>query len=182
MSLPSNGATPRHILIAVRELGVGGSERQACLVARLLDPGRFRVTVGCFVPHGLRRAGLDAAGVPVMQFPVRSFTSWNLPLLAYQAREWIHRENVALVHSFDYPTAVFFAPLLALGGHIPVITSLRSFRALVPQPYRFLLRQAERLSDLIVVNSSEVRDDLLHRERLPASRLRLLRNAVDPAE
>src|SRR5438067_3246871 len=182
MSSSSSAAAPKHILIAVRELGIGGSERQACLLARLLDPRLFRVTVGCFVSQGLRRAELDAAGVPVVEFPIRSFKDWKLPLLARQVRQWIDREKVALVHSFDYPTALFFAPLLALGRSAPVITSLRSFRPLVPQPYRFLLQQAERMSALIVVNSAEVRNDLVCREGLPGARLRLLYNAVDTAE
>lgn len=178
MSLPK----PRHILIAVRELSIGGSEKQACLVARLLDPRLFRVTVGCFVPQGLRRAELDAAGIPVMELPVRSFATWKLPGTAYHVRRLLQREEVSLVHSFDYPTGIFFAVALSGGSGIPLLTSLRSYRRLIPQPYRFLLQRAERFSDGIVLNSAEVRDDLIRREGMAANRLHLLYNAVDPAE
>ena len=173
---------PRKILIAVRELSIGGSEKQACLVARLLDPRIFQVTVGCFIPRGLRRAELDAAGIPVMEIPVRSFGAPGLPRTAFEVRRKLQRKGISLVHSFDYPTAIFFAMALAGRSGIPLLTSLRSYRHLIPQPYRFMLRQAERFSDGIVLNSAEVRADLVRNEGIPENRLHLVYNAVDPAE
>ncbi|MEQ1885789.1 MAG: glycosyltransferase family 4 protein [Bryobacteraceae bacterium] len=178
----SRSSSPAHILITVRELGIGGTERQACLVARLLDPKLFRVSVGCFIPQGLRRAELDAAGLNVVEFPNRSFLSPRFPLVAARARRWTEKENVALVHCFDYPTAVFFAAALSPSKKLPLLTSLRNYRALTPQPYRFLLQQAERWADRIVVNSAGVRDELVEREGIEPSRLHLLHNAVNPAE
>lgn len=173
---------PPHVLIAVRELGIGGSERQACLIARLLDPKLVRVSVGCFIPTGLRRDELDAAGLPVKVFPLRSFLSWRFAITAARARRWISRENVALVHCFDYPTALFFAAAIAPFKNVRLLTSLRSYRQLIPQPYRFLLRRAEWVSDGIVLNSERVRDDVVHHEGLAVSRLHVLYNAVDPLE
>ncbi len=170
------------ILIGLRELGIGGTERQACVVARLLQSRGYRVTVGCFVAEGLRRQELDDAGVEVHKIEVNSFASWRSVAEAWRTRRWIRDREIQLVHCFDYPTAIFFAAAFAPGKPIPLVTSLRMFRSLLHQPYRWMLQQAERISDRIVVNSDEVRQDLIQREKMDASRLRLLYNAVDPDE
>ena len=56
-----------------RELTFGGTERQLVETARSLDRARFDPRVGVFYPGGARYDELLAAGVPVLEFPVRSF-------------------------------------------------------------------------------------------------------------
>lgn len=62
------------VLLMVRELGIGGTERQLVETARFLDRERFVPHVGCFRPSGLRRTELEQAGVPILHLPVYSFS------------------------------------------------------------------------------------------------------------
>ncbi len=66
---------PVPILLMVRELNLGGSERQMAEIAKTLDRSRFDPRVGCFRPAGVRGDELQAAGVPIVQFPVPSLAS-----------------------------------------------------------------------------------------------------------
>ena len=63
------------VLLMVRELGIGGTERQLVETARFLQRERFVPHVGCFRPDGLRRRDLEQAGVPILHLPVYSFKS-----------------------------------------------------------------------------------------------------------
>jgi len=63
------------VLLLAYELNQGGSERQLTEIAKALDRSRFEPHVGCLRPGGLRALELNAAGVPIVHFPVRSFVS-----------------------------------------------------------------------------------------------------------
>ena len=54
------------MLLMVRELGQGGTERQLTEIARALNRARFQPHVGCFRPQGIRGEELRRAGVPVV--------------------------------------------------------------------------------------------------------------------
>src|SRR5580658_2643784 len=66
---------PIPVLLMVRELNLGGSERQMAEIAKALDRSRFDPRAGCFRPAGLRGDELREAGVPIVQFPVPSLAS-----------------------------------------------------------------------------------------------------------
>ena len=64
---------PIPVLLMVRELDQGGTERQLTEIAKALDRSRFQAHVGCFRPGGMRGEELRGAGVPVVEFPLRSY-------------------------------------------------------------------------------------------------------------
>ena len=66
---------PVPVLLMVRELNLGGSERQMAEMAKGLDRAVFDPRVGCFRPAGLRGDDLRDAGVPIVHFPVPSLAS-----------------------------------------------------------------------------------------------------------
>jgi hypothetical protein len=66
---------PIPVLLMVRELGIGGCERDLTKVAIGLDRSRFEPHVGCFISEGLRSGELRARGIPVVKFEVPSFLS-----------------------------------------------------------------------------------------------------------
>jgi hypothetical protein len=70
---------PIPVLLMVRELNLGGSERQMAEIAKALDRSRFDPRAGCFRPAGLRADDLRAAGVPIVHFPVPSLASVKAP-------------------------------------------------------------------------------------------------------
>lgn len=166
-------------MLMVRELGIGGSERQLSMVARGLDRARFTVHVGCFRDDGLRRRELDEAGIPVVRFAVDSFVSPAIVSQAFALRRYVKRHGIRLVHSFDLPTGLFMVPALAiLRGAIPV-SSQRAHRELAIQRYLPLIRLTDKLARSIVVNSQQMRRHLIDDERVPESKVHLCYNGID---
>jgi len=162
-----------------RSLDLGGSERQVAEVAMSLDRQRFRPTVGCFHSHGVRADDLRRAGVPVIEFPVRSFGSPRAVLLAGRCMSWIRRHQVALVHPFDVPTVLFAVPLARLARVPIVLSSQRGDRGLFSKREQRALRLTDRIVDGVVVNSNYIRRLLESDSALPASRIHTCHNGLD---
>src|SRR5579864_1108152 len=66
---------PIPVLITTRELDQGGVERDVTKIAMHLDRARFEPHVGAFYAHGLRYDELRAAGIPILDLPLRSLFS-----------------------------------------------------------------------------------------------------------
>ena len=167
---------PIPVLLMVRELNLGGSERQMAQIARALDRSRFDPRVGCFRPAGLRADELRAAGVPIVQFPVPSLVSLKgaLRIAAY-----IREQNIRLVHTFDTPANLYGVPAARVAGSAVVLSSQRVDRALWPAVQRHGLRITDRLADGIVVNCEFLRRHLHDEEKVPAGLIHLCYNGID---
>ena len=163
-----------------RALEAGGSERQMREVAKALDRSKFTPHVGCFRPEGDSRRELEGAGVSVVHFPIDSFASTQAASGAFAFVRYIRQHGIRLVHAFDYPAAVFSIPVTRALTRAAAVSSQRSHRDLIPGPYRKLVRLTDRLADAIVVNCEFVRRHLENDERVPAARIRLCYNGLDP--
>src|ERR1700722_5022928 len=124
---------PIPVLLMVRELNLGGSERQMAEMAKALDRSQFDPRVGCFRLAGLRADDLRVAGVPIVQFPVPSLASVKgaLRIAAY-----VREQKIRLVHSFDTPTNLYGVPAARMAGSAVVLSSQRADRRLMPPLYR----------------------------------------------
>ena len=167
---------PVPILLMVRELNLGGTERQMAEIAKALDRSQFDPRVGCFRPTGLRADDLRAAGVPIVHFPVPSLASVKgaLRIAAY-----IREQGIRLVHTFDTPANLYGVPAARLAGSAVVLSSQRVDRALWPAVYRHGLRLTDRLVDGIVVNCEFLRRHLRDEEKVPAGLIHLCYNGID---
>ena len=167
------------VLLMVRELGQGGSERQCAETARALDRCLFEPHVAAMRDTGLRAEELRAAAVPVTCFPVRSFG--NLSLLTGAARmgAYLARHRIQVVHTFDVPMNVFGVPAARFFRTPVVISSQRSYRTLINGPLRHLLRLTDLLVDAVVVNCQAMRRHLIEDERVPAAKIRLCYNGLN---
>src|SRR3984885_6206124 len=170
------------VLLLVSELDLGGSERQMTEIAKTLDRSRFDPHVGCFRPQGIRSAELAATGVPIVHFPVDSFASLRTLSEAWRLRSYIRGHGIRLVHSFDYPTALFAVPVARWSTRAVAVSSQRSHRSLIPRKYRRLIRMTDRIADAVVVNCEFVRRHLQNDEGVPEGRIRLCYNGVDLEE
>lgn len=170
---------PVPVMLMIRELGIGGSERQMSVIARSLDRSRFEPHVGCFRPDGLRRKELDEAGVPVAQFPVTSFKSPSVITGAIALHRYIRRHGIRLLHSFDLPTCLFAIPALSLFRSAIPVSSQRSHRELLSPGEVRLVRITDKLTRAIVVNSQQLRRHVVEDERVPAERVLLCYNGID---
>jgi glycosyltransferase involved in cell wall biosynthesis len=170
---------PWPVLLMARALEGGGSERQLREVAKALDRSRFQPHAGCFRPEGAGRRELEAAGVPVIHFPVYSFLSPQAMSGALQLMRYVRRHQIRLIHTFDYPTTVFAVPAGRFLTSAAVLSSQRSHRDLIPRSYRRLVRMTDHLVDGMVVNCDFVRRHLEQEERVPAARIQLCYNGID---
>ncbi|MGA9567939.1 MAG: glycosyltransferase [Candidatus Korobacteraceae bacterium] len=167
------------ILLLVRELGIGGTERQLVETARYLKGTAFVPHVACFRPDGLRKADLVDAQVPILEIPIYSFRSLDLIKGARLLLRYIRDHRIQIVHSFDAPLNVFAAPLAWLSGDPAVVTSQRAHRDLAGTQFKWLLRITDLLADAIVVNCQWMSHYLREKEGVPESKVRLCYNAID---
>jgi glycosyltransferase involved in cell wall biosynthesis len=167
------------VLLMVRELGVGGTERQLVETARFLQGSDFVPHVGCFVPNGLRMKDLEAAGVPIVHLPVHSFKSPALLQGAMQLKRYIREQHIQVVHSFDAPLNIFAMPVARAAGAPAAISSQRGDRSLTKEWDKRLLRVTDRLVDAVVVNCGAMRRYLIEDEGVPEAKVRLCYNGID---
>ena len=163
----------------VRELGIGGTERQLVETARFLQRDRFIPHVGCFRPDGLRRRDLELAGIPILHLPVYSFKSSAVLRAASQLIRYIRQQHIQIVHSFDAPLNIFAVPVARLAGTPAVISSQRGDRDLTGQGFKRLLRITDHLADAVVVNCQWMKRYLVEEEWVPEQKVRLCYNGID---
>lgn len=174
-----NGRKPWPVLLMVRELNLGGTERQLSETAKALDRSLFEPHAGCFRADGLRAAELRAAGIPVAQFPVHSFASPSVFRGARELNRYVTRNGIRLVHTFDAPATIFGVPAARAAGVLTVLSSQRAYRDLVSRPQRHLLRITDQLVDGIVVNCRAIERHLMEDERVPPAAIHLCYNGID---
>ena len=163
----------------VRELGIGGTERQLVETARFLSRERFIPHVGCFRPDGPRRAELESAGIPILHLPLYSLGSKAFFPAATRFVRYLRQQNIQVVHSFDAPLNIFAVPIAKLAGTPAVISSQRGHRDLTGARDKQLLRITDRLTDAVVVNCNAMRRYLVDEEGVSESKIHLCYNAVD---
>src|SRR5664280_40996 len=173
--------SPSRILLMTQTLGTGGCARDVSNIARNLDRAHFEPHVGCFSSEGIRGDDLRSAGVPIIEFPVRSFCSPSIIVNILRMGSYLLSHNIRLVHAFDTSTNVF---AIATGRIFmtPVITANLWYRFMVPPLYRRTLRVTDRLSNVIIVNSDAVRRHLIEDENTPPGSIRVCHNGVDPEQ
>jgi glycosyltransferase involved in cell wall biosynthesis len=172
---------PWPILLLVRELNLGGCERDLTKLAIGLDRSVFEPHVAFFQPQGIRRGELEAAGVPLLHLPVPSFLS-TAPLKGgLMLLDYLRRHSIRLVQSFDVPLSIFTPPWARLAGVPAVINSQLSYRTLVSPGRRRLLRMNDRLCHRVVVNCKAMWRHLATDESVPEEKLFLSYNGIDTA-
>ena len=163
----------------VRELGLGGTERQLAEMALSLDRDFFEPHVGCFTAGGFRTAELRQAGVPILELGVRSLVSRSALEGARRMGAYLAEHDIALVHAFDVPLDLFAVPVARCYRTPVVLSSMRAHRSLTPGVRRHLLRLTDRMVDAIVVNSRAVARELTEHDGVMPSLLRLAYNGLD---
>ncbi len=169
---------PIPILLMVRELNLGGSERQMAEIAKALDRAKFDPHAGCFRAGGLRADDLRQAGVPVVNFDVPSIMSLKG---AWQIVRYIREKKIRLVHTFDTPANLYGVPAARVAASAIVLSSQRVDRSLWPPMQHHGLRLTDRMVDGVVVNCEFLRRHLQTDEKVPADLIHLCYNGIDTA-
>ena len=163
----------------IRELGLGGTERQLVETALFLQGGRFQPHVGCFRPDGVRRQDLDSAGIPIVHLPVESFRSRGALKATIQLIHYLRQHRIQVVHAFDATMNIFAVPIAKLERVPAVIASQRGHRDLNGLGMKRFIRFTDSIADAIVVNSEAMRRYLINDESVSESKIRVCYNAID---
>ena len=174
----SSPPKPIPILLTVRELNLGGIERDITQIAMKIDRSRFEPHVASYQAEGIRFEELSRAGVPYLHVPFTSLKSPSALFAAMRVRKYIRKHGIRLVHSYD-TTAVFITPI-ARALRVPAILSstLGSRELLDPRGHR-RLRWTDKIVDGVVVNCEAMRRHMIEDEHVPADRIELCYNGVD---
>ncbi len=170
---------PTPVLLMVRELGIGGTERQLTETARFLDRDRFEPHVACLIPQGVRRADVDAANVPLLTLSVPSFATFTAIRGALGLGRYIRDHRIEIAHTFDAPMNVFGVPTARMARTPIVLSSQRGHRSLTTPTFRRILRGLDRVVDGVVVNCDAMRRHLVEDEGTRSDRIHICYNGVD---
>jgi len=169
---------PVPILLIIRSLGHGGSERQLANVALALDRTMFEPHVAS-VLGGFHVDALRRAEIPVFEIPLRSFVTPGVFMAAGKLRRYIRDHGIRLVHTFDAPLSLLGIPVAATCPGVIRLSSQRSYMSLVPPNYKWPFLLTHRMANGIVANCEAMRQHLLRDYSFPAGKVALCYNGLD---
>jgi glycosyltransferase involved in cell wall biosynthesis len=168
----------RRVLLISYWLESGGSERQLTEIALGLDRSRYEPHVGTFHAHGILYEQIRSAGVPIVQFPLRSFLHPSIVTVATGMHRYLAKHAIDIVHTFDVPSSLLGVPISAASRAPVVISSQRAYRNLTPGIRHHLLRMTDRIVDGIVVNARAIEQALITEDKVPPDRIHLCYNGI----
>jgi L-malate glycosyltransferase len=177
----ANSAKPIPILLTVRELNLGGIERDVTQIALKIDRSRFEPHVACYQSEGMRFEELRRAGVPVLHLPFTSLKSPTAVSAALRLRLYIREHGIQIVHAYD-TSAVFVTPI-ARALRVPaVLSSTLGNRNLHDARTRRQVRWTDKIVDTVVVNCEAMRRHMMDDEHMASERIELCYNGVDTTQ
>jgi L-malate glycosyltransferase len=179
MTDPPASGRPVPVLLMVRSLTAGGTERQLTELAKALDRKLFSPHVACFTAQGFRADELRACGVPLLDLSLHSLLGPDALRAARQLRAYFREHSIALVHTFDYPSNIFGVPVAKLSGIPCVLAAQRGYRKMYDRKYRLMLRASDALADGIVANCEAMRRHLADDCSIPERKIELCFNGLD---
>lgn len=168
----------RRILHLITRLPTGGAEQLLASIVRHLDAGRFDSTVCCIQERGELAALIEAAGVPVvcLGHTGKRFSLGTVLAIARLLRE----RKIDLVHCHLYHANLYGRLAARLAG-IPAIATVHNTYVRRKWHRSQFNRWLGRGRGLVIAVSEEARRDVMRHDRLPAERVLLLSNGIDPA-
>lgn len=169
------------LLFFVESLALGGSQKQSIEVARLLTMNGWAVTVGCLRAEGLLKERVLEAGLPLVEFPIRSLLTPRAIGQLFRAALFIRRQHFQVVQANDLYSNLFAVPAAWLAKTPVIVSSQRDLSHwwwYTPLKRR-ILRRIQKLSTWTLVNSHAARHDLIAKDKFNTNRLRVVHNGID---
>lgn len=172
---------PIPILLTVRELNLGGIERDVTQIALKIDRSRFEPHVASYQAAGMRFDELTSAGIPFLHIPMPSLKSPAAISSALGMRRYIREHGIRLVHAYD-TSAVFVAPIARALGVKAVLSSTLGHRSLLDSRTLRQVRWTDKIVHGVVVNCQAMRRHMIDDELLPDERINVCYNGVDTSQ
>ena len=169
---------PIPILFAARSLGHGGGERQLATTALNLDRQRFAPHV-LSVEGGFWEAQLREAGIPLYRLPITSFVNSRAAIEAWRLRQWLRRNGIRLVLTFDFTMNVFVVPVARSVPGMVALSNQRCELSVILPRYQKITRWIHRGASGVLVNSPHLVDELFREWAIPASHIHVCPNGLD---
>jgi glycosyltransferase involved in cell wall biosynthesis len=186
-----NGSRRRNIMFVIGSLDVGGTERHLSQIAPALAQRGYRVCIFCLSHAGPLADDLVRDGVDVIH-PVIDSRRTAGSCKAVRAVRWVIvgaqlvaamlKRRLALVHCLLPAGNIAGAYAARLAFVSAVITSRRSLNLYQRNAPFFakVERASYKLANAIVANSNASASELVNLEHVPAARVRVIHNGLDP--
>ncbi len=173
--MAATAVTPWRVAYVIGELGKGGAEYQLYELLRGLDRTRFRAEVFVLAAGAYWAGPIRELGVPVHEIAGRgSGDVGRLRRLRTALRAWAPHVLHTILWSGNS-----YGRLAAIGLGIPVVITAERNVIARPGWQVTVERVLDRFTDLYLVNSRAIADGLVARERLPATKMRVVHNGID---
>ncbi|MEQ1729706.1 MAG: glycosyltransferase [Vicinamibacterales bacterium] len=169
---------PLPIAVVIPSFHPGGTERQMIELVRRLDPERWAVHLACFRTDGEWYPRAAERASSVASFPIDGFAKRATVSQVRTFARWCRERDIALVHTTDLYSNIFFLPGAALAG-VPVrIGSRREIAAGKSLAQLALQRASYACAHHVVANAGAVATRL-RAEGVRASMISVIPNGLD---
>lgn len=167
---------PWDVIHCVFSIAIGGQEMVILSLAERADRALFSPRVLCLQGAGELAPRFEAAGIPVDVLD-RDNSGALATLVAM--RRYLRSRRPAILHTHN-PTPHLYGALARLVTDIPVLVHTKHGRGqLLTRRGRHLNRLVGRMTDAVVGVSQDAADMARLVDRLPADRIRVIRNGID---
>jgi glycosyltransferase involved in cell wall biosynthesis len=172
----------KRVFFLLDSFEIGGTETQAVELALRLDRSRYAVTLGSLQMSGPLLAKFEGSHVSVMEWSTRGGV--NSPGGIYQIlrlARFLRRGRFDVVHAHDLWSNLLAIPAARLARVPVVISSRRDLAHLgwyTPWRRKFL-RRLQSLSTVVLVNSSQISEQLVHEDGFRPEFIRVVHNGID---
>jgi glycosyltransferase involved in cell wall biosynthesis len=179
--VPLKSKRPR-VLLFTDSFSRGGTERQFVRLVKSLDRSQYDLTIACLHRRGQLLSEAESTGIPIVEFPINSLYNFRAAQLFAQLVRFLRREQIQIVHAFDFYTSLFAVPAARVAG-VPVVLASRRELLHLRNPWQQqAIRVACRLATGVVVNSRAACNDVIGPESAIRNRVELLPNCIDLRE
>jgi glycosyltransferase involved in cell wall biosynthesis len=169
------------ILYVIGTLRVGGAERHLVALLKRIDQKVFAPEVCCIRKQGEFVEEVEAAGIPILDLGIERYYSFRAFRRFLFLIRYMRKKRFRIVHTFLFHTN-FFGGLAAWLARIPrLVISIRNMNIHFRAKHVCTVRLMGRLADRVTVVSEQVRQMVLRREKLQASKIVCIPNGIDMA-
>ena len=163
---------------------IGGTETQAVELALRMSQGGHAVTMGALQAKGPLLDRLRGSAVAVEQFYPRGGLDSTRGLLeVLRLSRYLRRHRFDVVHTHDLWSNLMGVVAAKLARVPAIVSSQRdlSHDVWYQGARRAWLRRIQKWSDVVLVNSGAIGDDLVSRDGFNPARIRVIHNGVEVA-